>query len=689
VEAAEVVLQDEWWTVAFDQQTGALTRMESKTTHWTMERRPELGVSFRLHAPLPDRRDNFVLGSKQRAAQVKLISPRQAAFRWENPVSEHGGVVPLVFTSTVTLSNGDMIFNAALENKSSLMIETLDYPWLGDLTAPDPSGWMRSRHQWYGDMQSEELYPAFGNGKGYWGVDYPTRTIQSKQTLYCLIQGPAQGLYVGMHDPTQPYLLEFTFEQRPGALDSVHADVPRNGEVGGLPSHLVFRTCHFLFAHPHSTTALAPVVLHAYEGDWHAGVDVYKQWRKTWFKPHSMPAWALDVHSWDMLQVNSPEQEYRVPYTNLIRYGEECASNGVAAIQVVGWNIGGQDGGDPCQDTDPGLGTWQELHDAIAQIQAKGVKVILFAKLNWADKTTAWYSNELYRYETRDPYGIPYEMVGYSYHTPTQLAAINNRRRSIMDTLCPAYRDVAAKEFQKILALGSAGWQWDEVSGHSVGLYNFASGHGYTPPGFIFKGDLPLTSRLREIADKTNPDFLFSGEAPQEWLIPYYLSYFRITASSTPICRYLDPRAPLMVTVSGFDDREMLNLVLLNRYIINYEPYYLKGHLTDFPLTLAYGQKMDALRRRYRAWLWDADFQDTLGATVTADGPRRYSVFVAPTGKRAVIVVNDTFDKSITAKVALPNPGTLAVATPEAPEARTTTGEVTIPARSAAVVMEQ
>ena len=69
---------------------------------------------------------------------------------------------------------------------------------------------------------------------------------------------------------------------------------------------------------------------------------------------------------------------------------------------------GGQDGGDPAQDTDPGLGTWQELHDAIAQIQAKGVKMILFAKLNWADLTTAWYTNELYKYACTDPYGIPY-----------------------------------------------------------------------------------------------------------------------------------------------------------------------------------------------------------------------------------------------------------------------------------------
>jgi hypothetical protein len=63
------------------------------------------------------------------------------------------------------------------------------------------------------------------------------------------------------------------------------------------------------------------------------------------------------------------------------------------------------------------------------------VKVILFAKLNWADLTSVWYTNELYKYEATDPFGIRYEQGGYSYVTPTQLAGINNRRRAVMDFL--------------------------------------------------------------------------------------------------------------------------------------------------------------------------------------------------------------------------------------------------------------
>ena len=166
-------------------------------------------------------------------------------------------------------------------------------------------------------------------------------------------------------------------------------------------------------------------------------------------------------------------------------------------------------------------------------------------------------------------------------------------------------------------------------------------------------------------------------------------SYFRIKDDSVPVCRYIDPQAPLVVAVTGFDDREMLNLCLLDRYIIEYEPYNFKGYLEDFPLTLDYGKKIDALRRKYKDYLWDATFRDTLGANVNADGAHRYSVFVTPSGKRAVVVVNQEFHKAITAQVELPNPGKLTVATPEEPDARPTDGTLKIPARSAAVVMEQ
>ena len=496
-----------------------------------------------------------------------------------------------MLTTTVTLIDGVLTFDATLENNSKLTVETIDYPYFGDFNPPSKNTSMSARTTWYGNLGSDEIYPRFSNEKGYWGDFYPTKTFDSFRSLFCLIQSPKEGLYVEMKDATQPYLLQYTFEQHPGVISSITNLVPKEDDIAGkplvdddnaskAPVHLEFRTCHFIYAHPNTTTKLAPVVIQCYNGDWHAGVDLYKEWRTTWYKQPHVPDWVKDVNSWQQLQINSPEQDYRVKYNELVKYGEECAKNGVKAIQLVGWNKGGQDGGDPMQNTDPGLGTRQELKDAIAKIQAMGVKIILFGKLNWADKTTEEYKTEFYKYAATDPYGIPYEQGGYSYYTPTQLAGINNHRRAVMDFLDPDYRNAATKEFEKLLGLGASGWLFDENCHHGPVKYSFATDHGYTAPGFIYKGDMPMAAQLRAAADKMNPDFLFAGEGFQDWLRQYYsTSYFRINENSTPVDRYIDPQAPLVIAVTRFDDSEMINFCLPDRYIKEYEPYNFKGFL--------------------------------------------------------------------------------------------------------------
>ncbi len=659
--ASEVTLEDKLFLAAFDTDSGALTRLENKSTRWVIEKRPELGVSFRLNVLSADHKDNSVLGRKQHAAEVKKLSAHQARLQWTNLVSERGDVLPITLTGIVSLTNGALTFDATLENDSPLMVSTVDFPDLGDLNPPAKDMPIWTQHMWYGGLPSQDISQG--------------PIVMSKQSLFCLIQSTNQGLYVEMHDPTQPYLLNFGFEPQ------------HDSKSTNKLARVEFHTRHFVYAQPHTTAKLVPIVLRGYQGDWHAGLDCYKEWRATWFKEPHLPDWAKEVHSWTMLRMNSVEQDYLVPYTNLVKYAREWAANGVKAVQVVGWNNGGQDGSDPSQDTDPGLGTWQEFHDTIAQVQGMGVKVILFAKLNWADLTTAWYSNELYKYECTDENGKRYEQGGYAYVTPTQLAGIGLHRRAVMDFLDPEYRNIAVNEFKKILALGSEGWLWDEVCLHAGALYSWAPNHGYTPPGYVYGGDLPLSAQLRAAADKVSPDFLFSGEGPQDWLMQYY-PVSEAGVGGVPVCQYLDRHSRVLAGVSGFDDREQLNMILLRRCVIQYEPFLYKGYLSDFPLTVAYGKKIDALRSKYKAYLWDGEFRDTLGADVSADGSYRYSVFVADGGKRAVVIINQEFNTAIIAKVELPNAGKLDVATPEQPEAVSTTGTVQIPARSAAVVME-
>jgi hypothetical protein len=280
--AGEVTLEDNSLLVAFDSDSGALTRLEDKTTHWIIERRPELGDSFRLFAPLPYRRWNPVLGQKQHAVEVKKISDNEVQLQWKNLVSESDGILPITLTSDVTLTNGTLTFSATLENDSPLTVETIDYPYFGDFNPPSRDSSLEARtlkNNRINDLQSDEVYPHFNNEKGYWGVFWPTKTLEAWQSLFCLIQAPDEGLYVEVDARKAPYRLQYTFEQHPGLVSSITELVPQEDEIGGKPVHLEFRTCHFIFEHPHSTMKLVPIVLRCYNGDAQAGVDLYKQWR--------------------------------------------------------------------------------------------------------------------------------------------------------------------------------------------------------------------------------------------------------------------------------------------------------------------------------------------------------------------------------------------------------------------------
>jgi hypothetical protein len=278
--ASEVVLQDDKLLVSFDSDSGALTRLKDKATRWVIERRPELGVSFRLFAPLPTRRYNPVLGQKQHAAEVKKVSDQEIRIQWKNLVSENGGALPMTLTADVTLTNGALMFGATLANDSSLPVETIDYPYFGDLNAPGRDSSLEART--LEDAKSDtlvvnEVYPHFRNEKGYWGVSYPTKTLEAQQSPFCLLQGPDQGIYVGVDNAKVAYRLQYTFEQHPGVISTVTSLVPPQDEFSGFPVHLEFRLCHFVFAHPHSTTTLIPLVLSCYAGDAHNGVALYQQ----------------------------------------------------------------------------------------------------------------------------------------------------------------------------------------------------------------------------------------------------------------------------------------------------------------------------------------------------------------------------------------------------------------------------
>lgn len=683
-------LADQGVRLAIERRTGAIAGLESAVTGWRIQGRPESAAGFRLLIPLPGRRNNLALAEEQEAPEVLQVADSEVVFSWRQVRSRHGGSHPIGVTQRIRVRAGQAIFETTIENRSEYVVENVWAPCLGNLQPPGPDDELRSFCYAYGSATELGLWPRFESTCGYWGVDHPTQTATdtvrggfAPVSPFMLILARGQGLYVGVAE-RQDELVTWHSELVPGYGDSMLG-------TPGPDAAVRFSTVHLPFIPPGATRSLTPVVVEPFQGGWHAGADIYRRWRDSRLPAPTAPSWASESHSWLQLHINSPEDELRIPFRDLPEVGRECAAAGVRAIQLVGWNEGGQDHGNPSHTPDPRLGTFAELRDAIAQIQSMGVRVVLFCKFTWADRSSSGYAR-LAADTIKDPYGDPYNGAAYRYQTPTQLLGVNVPHLIPMCFSSERYLAVCQEEFGKVGMTGADGMLFDECQHHADALLCFDAAHGHPVPRHAYANDNELIRRFRE-QTRQSPEFLYSGEGLYDWeLEQYHLSYFRsATTAHVPLARYLHPHAPLMTAVTGFDDRNMINQCLLYRYLISYEPFNFKGRLPDFTETVAYGRQMDELRTELREWFWDGTFRDTLGVDVrTPDGRihHPYSVYQhRDTGETALAIANYA-DETVSVDIAgIDGPQAYRHRLVDDASWRDSDGRIDLPPRSAAVAI--
>ena len=160
-----------------------------------------------------------------------------------------------------------------------------------------------------------------------------------------------------------------------------------------------------------------------------------------------------------------------------------------------------------------------------------------------------------------------------------------------------------------------------------------------------------------------------------------------------PMQRYIRPEAQIMTALNGMNDRDMVDQCLMYRYIISYEPMNFHGFLHDFPATVEYGERMNALRTKLRKWLWDGTFTDTVGAKMSFSGGDifgKFARFVADDGSEMIVASNYT-DETIEVRAELDSLKMLSryrAVEDEGWTAIPESGLVEIPAHSAVVIGE-
>ncbi len=673
------LLENETMQAKIDPDQGTLTGLHSKMTGWDIIQNKEAGCSFEANIKLSNGKFYVINASSQERPEVTKTGD-SLTFVWKG-LNVGDKQLDVTFTGTIAMRPEGLIYGGKIENNSDAVIEQLTWPFIGEISIPANTQRLLFQYMNYTKFNTEELYPQ-ESGKGWSNLP---------EHSFTLINNTKEGLYLSSLDHNFDEYIRCEYETVPtpeyAKTIGTAISKQKNGERKLMRTRV--RAARMLYLQAYSNEELVPFIITPYTGTWHKGVDIYKKWRKTWFVAPHRAEWLSHVNSWQQLQINSSESRINFKFKDLHKYVDECKRYGVDAIQLTGWTKGGQDRGLPSHDVDPRLGTAAELKKAIADASRKGVKILLFTKFTWADLTTDYhkqYLPDLAWNAALDTCIHP----GYNYNTYTQLEGVNTRRFGIF---CMASEDLRKKlrtEFQKCLDLGAPGMVYDENQHHAGAMLCFNPNHGHKIPGFVYKGANQLGREFLEMCKKSNPDFLMTGEGPHDILGQYYATYTRADYSHDPVQRYVDSELPIACAIIDHNDKNHINMCAADRYAISYEVRNFKGNLSEFPRVMAYGQKVDQLRRQYEDFLWHGEFQDILGANVTGNNIK-YTVFRnRKNGKKAVVAYNVDTEKANMANVSIEGSTTsLTIVSPENQSPVAFSGNVEIGPQSMVVIIEK
>jgi len=643
----QLKLENDHVLAVFDSSTGSLVKLENKKTNWKVIYREQLGQSFEMLVPLSWKRFHNVEGSEQSPPKVEA-SGNKITFTWSALKSKLlDKPLDITFSGTVELTDNGLRYSGKVVNNDSVhTVEYIAWPYWGEVSVPDTA----KRFVCESMNQTKELFPSFSNEQGYWGADYPTQSITLPESGFLSMRNDAQGI-IGFSKQVVPKeLIVASHELIPG-WDYSNLN-PRTEEMDGQLVRIPFKVNHFAFTGPHNSQDILPFDLSFYEGNWQKGADIYKEWKNTAMPQANPSAWTKEPYTWRYVNISKAQE--------LIDLAKESKQYGVSALQVNGWRA---------PDNQNDVKGIDGLASAINACRQMGVKVVLDLQMNAADIHSRWYENELKKLVIINMFGMT---------TDTRM-------------LCPFTKemtDIVENRYAKNSDLLAAdGIIINDNNNSGATFFCFSPDHGHAVPEFVQTGTYTLDKDFTGQIKKAKPDIAVLGNGFIDTQTAYYDGYRSDGRSDRQ--RYVNTNTSIITVINERRAREDMNFCLKNQCNICYNFSFIGRELKNYPLIIKYGQDIEALRKKYSDFIWNGEYQDQLGATVTGKNIS-YAVYKNKDGRKAVIIINNRKDDITKATVSIEGSSkTLAVASPENPEEKAYTGSVSIDPLSVVVVMEK
>lgn len=597
-----LTLEDPHLSMRFDPRTGGLVRFDDgRTGAWLEE--ANAGSLFVLEIPRGGDRTVVVQTSQQTLTGHEIDEAKSIlTLHWNDPVTSAGERLGGDITVTVAIEDGV----ARLALSFHLLdgeVEAVRFPSLRGVRPAAPK--LELRGVDYSTGTRVDLLPVFDSNAPYWGTMFPDyasgnlrpELVGNPTSPFVALVTDAGGVTVMPAVPTLDFI-GWRASLEPGYADSL-------GRTAGPDAAVTLDAIHFPAA-TGGRVEVPAMSLAPYAGDWTASLEPYR--RNQAPTRRSRAAWLAEPRLWLQVQLMSTEGEARYDFDDLVDIIEECAAAGIGAIQIVGWNEGGQDGRVPWHRPSAKLGGLAKLQRALDRARELDVATVLYVKYVWVEKPGPHW-DELERFVSRDPNGQPYAQPGPVYHS--------SRKRYGISTpwyvpLCFGVRELReriANEVAEMASWGADGILADESLYHGRALLCFAHDHGHPVGASAFTWDAAYLDDIRARLGDAADTFVIAAEGAYDAQFEDYdVSYFRsASAQHRPVGRMLRPDARIVTALTGFDEHGMIAQSILDGYAMSLEPFNFKGRPADMPATVERARRAEDVRRRYADWLWNGE----------------------------------------------------------------------------------
>lgn len=420
---------------------------------------------FRLHLDHCKNGGNHELGvysHRQTPASVQKKDGGLLLY-YEDLLAEDGNRYPIALTLTVRQgADGALEYTAAIDNRSTVRINELQYPLLELAYSPEES-------------RRDLIHLPYGLGKR---IEDPLSYIEKGHTEYLAADYKnvwRHFIYPG--DLSMPWVC-FQHEGHTLALSRRDETWRLTGlTLGTGPREeqgcrLILAVSSYVGVLPKECSHLETYRLALYTGDWREEADSYRAWlNRTCLKDHIDEGGRVphkksirSLHGWQRIILKHQYGEILHTYHDLPRIYRDGARYGIRMILLFGWWQEGMDAGYPNYQPDEALGGAEGLRRAIREINALGGRVVLYANGHLIDVNTDYYRNEGHQYTMKD-----IELQEYREHysfanngTMLRFGGLKTFVGGCFGT--PGWRARIHEIADRQLALGSNGVFFDQLS---------------------------------------------------------------------------------------------------------------------------------------------------------------------------------------------------------------------------------